>query len=303
MFSRTLTKLISSRKKGPRVLVVGGMHGNEPVGVRWFEAFQEKLARGELTLTRGEAHFLFGNPEAFARGVRHMGFDLNRAFRPSLLEQSPPASADVARAQEIARLLEGEQYDAVVDFHSVSRGDVAMVVTRVEREDDDNVIAETAVGVPPAFPIIFAYQEGDVPGMFVDWARKHLKAEQAYAVECGNHTSQLGVGRVWAFVRWLLGERLAMVEGAWPEDASLANAQTSRKVYRVVARIDASADFRWELPEERLHSEEFVEEGEVYARREGKALCAPEPSYLMMPAVTFAPQDEAIAFLCRKVGG
>ncbi|GIW68255.1 MAG: hypothetical protein KatS3mg099_203 [Candidatus Parcubacteria bacterium] len=137
MFSRTLTKLISSRKQGPRVLVVGGMHGNEPVGVRWFEAFQEKLKRGELTLTRGEVHFLLGNPDAFQEGVRHKGFDLNRAFRSSVLAQSPPASTDVARAQEIVRLLEGKQYDAVVDFHSVSRGDVAMVVARVERDDED----------------------------------------------------------------------------------------------------------------------------------------------------------------------
>ncbi|GIW68254.1 MAG: hypothetical protein KatS3mg099_202 [Candidatus Parcubacteria bacterium] len=74
-------------------------------------------------------------------------------------------------------------------------------------------------------------------------------------------------------------------------------------MYRVIERIDASEDFRWALPEVRLHSEEFVEEGEVYAGRGGEALRAPEPSYLMMPAITFAPQDEAIAFLCRKVAG
>lgn len=292
--------------EGPRVLVVGAMHGNEPVGVRWMYAMVQAFTEGALRLIRGEIHMLLGNPQAFARGERHCGFDLNRAFRSELLNEHPPRSPDVARAQEIANLLANERYDVVVDLHSVSRGDPAMVVVRVRRDEPDAAVGQLKGQFPVAFPIVFAYQPSDVPGIFLDWASRELGATTAYAVECGNHESPRGEARAWAFARWLFGEHLGIIEGKWPqavEDVSgdRENAAAGQRVYRVVERIDASEDFVWTLPTERIHSESPLAKGEAYARRGAKVLRAPEDAALMMPALTFAPHDEAIAFLCRRV--
>jgi hypothetical protein len=67
--------------QGPTLLVVAGLHGNEPAGVRAVERVGARLeARaGEL---RGRILCLVGNRAALARGLRFVDRDLNRAWTP-----------------------------------------------------------------------------------------------------------------------------------------------------------------------------------------------------------------------------
>ena len=63
----------------PVVAIVGGIHGDEPSGVRAVERLRRAIGRGEFDLQRGIA-LVVGNPPAVAAGVRYLDSDLNRSF-------------------------------------------------------------------------------------------------------------------------------------------------------------------------------------------------------------------------------
>lgn len=69
----------TKRRIGPTLIVVGGLHGNEPAGVEamrlvipGLDALQNKL--------RGRVYFVAGNTRALEEGVRYLDLDLNRAW-------------------------------------------------------------------------------------------------------------------------------------------------------------------------------------------------------------------------------
>lgn len=59
----------------PEVTIVGGVHGDEPSGVRAVE----RLRDADLDLRR-RVQFVIGNPPAVAAGERYLDSDLNRSF-------------------------------------------------------------------------------------------------------------------------------------------------------------------------------------------------------------------------------
>ena len=72
---------IRGPERGPTLLCIGGLHGNEPAGVRALEKVLVKLEpRGRLV--SGEFVALAGNCAALAVGHRFMDRDLNRAWTP-----------------------------------------------------------------------------------------------------------------------------------------------------------------------------------------------------------------------------
>lgn len=77
---------------GPTLIVVGGLHGNEPEGITAARAALASLSPGAL---RGEVVALVGNRRAVAAGRRHVGRDLNRMWTA---DQVATARAAVARA-------------------------------------------------------------------------------------------------------------------------------------------------------------------------------------------------------------
>jgi succinylglutamate desuccinylase len=71
---------------GPLVVAIGGIHGNEPAGVRALERLFEML-EDEPRLNpgfnfKGDFLALRGNLEALAQGKRFIDVDLNRIWRP-----------------------------------------------------------------------------------------------------------------------------------------------------------------------------------------------------------------------------
>ena len=69
----------------PRVLVVAGTHGNE-INAPWL--LDQWQQQPDLIDACGlEVVPVIGNPAAFEQGRRYLDRDLNRSFRPDLLEQ------------------------------------------------------------------------------------------------------------------------------------------------------------------------------------------------------------------------
>jgi aspartoacylase len=116
-------------EKVNQVVVIGGMHGNELIGVyliRLFEEFPHLIKRQSFeTLT------LLGNPQAIALCKRYVDKDLNRCFRSEDIQNPRLSSYEDKQAKQIYQTLEldkrscsvssGEsQIRMFVDLHSTT---------------------------------------------------------------------------------------------------------------------------------------------------------------------------------------
>ncbi|MES2014266.1 MAG: succinylglutamate desuccinylase/aspartoacylase family protein [Patescibacteria group bacterium] len=122
---KTLT--YSGEKVGPSVLVIGGTHGNEILGVLVADLLREHFERGDLRLNTGEVRLLLGNTRAIEANERvaEGGVDLNRIFTPSILGGREERGWEGRRARNIAEAIRAS--DIVIDLHSTNRPAPAFV--------------------------------------------------------------------------------------------------------------------------------------------------------------------------------
>ena len=120
---------------GPMLLCVGGLHGNEPAGVR---ALEEVVVEVESRrhLLAGDFVAVMGNLQALAAGRRFLSYDLNRAWTPARIAaaqvrlRSAEGVNSAPEDHELLRMLAIlEQVSArkrgpvhVLDLHSTSGG-------------------------------------------------------------------------------------------------------------------------------------------------------------------------------------
>lgn len=90
------------------ILVIGGMHGNELLGVKLVELLQKRPIPG--------IDAILANPEAVRQRRRFIESDLNRSFGAQAEE-----TRETARAKELMQLT--KKYDIVLDFHNTQAAD------------------------------------------------------------------------------------------------------------------------------------------------------------------------------------
>ncbi len=76
----------SGESKGPTVICIGGLHGNEPAGIAALERVLERLKDLKCEF-KGELIGISGNLEALDRGERYIDEDLNRIWGPDTIDQ------------------------------------------------------------------------------------------------------------------------------------------------------------------------------------------------------------------------
>ena len=115
-------------ERGPTLVVIGSIHGNEPSGSRALQKIAPNLRLMERKL-RGRVFFLAGNTRALDANVRFIDSDLNRHWtRPNLakagLIRSIARSEDLEFSELLAELgdiLETARNEVfVLDLHSTS---------------------------------------------------------------------------------------------------------------------------------------------------------------------------------------
>ncbi len=119
-----------------QVLIVGGTHGNEMTGIQLVKNWLVQLAPLQRPGLR--LNFLLANLPAIQSTKRYVDFDLNRAFRPDLLDPSTPAlNGEVQRAREINSQFGPRGLDSTTDLcidihNSTANMGISLIVNRLD---------------------------------------------------------------------------------------------------------------------------------------------------------------------------
>ncbi|MBQ9235062.1 MAG: succinylglutamate desuccinylase/aspartoacylase family protein [Alphaproteobacteria bacterium] len=105
--------VFTSPPAGPKVLFLGGVHGNETCGVKALFKVIEKFASRALTLNRGSVEFIpVCNPQAHTLGLRQVEENLNRVVK----NWDTPTTYEQHLGKELSTHI--RCCDIVIDLHS-----------------------------------------------------------------------------------------------------------------------------------------------------------------------------------------
>eukprot|EP00123_Amoebidium_parasiticum_P011839 comp20931_c0_seq2/m.27954 comp20931_c0_seq2/g.27954 ORF comp20931_c0_seq2/g.27954 comp20931_c0_seq2/m.27954 type:complete len:251 (-) comp20931_c0_seq2:232-984(-) len=119
--------VVDSLQPGPQLTILGGIHGNELVGIKVVDRLRERLANG-ATFKKGRLGLAHCNLKAIAQGTRWHGMDLNRCFNPSDMDAPPITDGlyERSRARDLRPLIEST--DILIDLHGTNKPSVPFVV-------------------------------------------------------------------------------------------------------------------------------------------------------------------------------
>jgi predicted deacylase len=289
----------------PTLVVVSGIHGNEPAGVdaslRVISALQGR--EGSL---RGRVVFLTGNRRALRERVRFLDRDLNRGWTPakvaSLRRLPGEGGAGVSSPEDEEQRELLEALDAILD---VSAGPVWILDLHTTSGEGGifttvgDTLENRAMALTLPVPLVLGLEEM-VEGTLQDYLGR--RGVVAAVFESGQHVEPAAVHRAEAAIWMLLA-----AAGVCPE-ASLPELAPSRKrLVRDGHQLPRSLEIRYRHgiePESLFVMEpgwanfQRVRRGEALARDRQGPVRAPAGGRILMPL--YQPQGEDGFFLVRE---
>lgn len=155
---------------GTLVLVVGGVHGNEPAGVRAIRTVFTEIERRGLAV-QGRVVGLVGNARALAQGKRFIATDLNRLWTAERLDALRGGGEPVRDSEGLEQCALLAAFDehmhgpwarvVLLDLHSTSAGGAPFTI-----------ISDTLQNRPVAFalpvPVLLGLEER-IEGTLLSW--------------------------------------------------------------------------------------------------------------------------------------
>ena len=281
--------LVRGSDPGPTLIVVGGLHGNEPSGLvaasRVLAAIQGIAADGAV---QGDLVVLSGNRSALPLGKRYIERDLNRGWTRARMEGLRRLGEDALRIPEDREQLELERaitdarQDArgpayLLDLHTTSASGVPFGMVGSSPED-----ARFARQFP--LPIIGGLL-GALEGVLLDY----MSAEGlvTLGVEAGQNDDPVSADRHEAVI-WI-----ALVASGIVAEEAVPHLPRFRAILREasVARPERIEVFHRHpiAPEDEFRMEPgfaniaVVEKGQLLARDRRGEIRAPEPCLVLLP--------------------
>lgn len=300
-----------SLARGPRLIVLGAVHGNETCGTSGIRRVMAELADGSLALARGSLTLVpVANPVAYARGQREGDRNLNRDFRAVI----SPESAEDRIANHLAPLL--AEHDVLLDLHSFSsQGEAFAFIGPADNQHDLEPFAQAAAeealaailgprrivhGWMQAFAAGVAARKGKGLGAagsaindsiaYGVGTTEFMRARGGYAVtlECGNHADPQAPELAYQAIHRTLAH-LGLV--AAPAPISPGSKEVI-ELHQVHDRREPGDTFTraW-------RSFDPLRKGEAIGQRaSGEVLSAPEDGYVVFPNPNALPGREWFYF-------
>jgi len=299
----------ASLNPGPRLLVLGGVHGDETCGTVGIERVLAELDGGALQLLRGQLTLVpVANPLARRRLQREGELNLNRLFKPS----EAPADYEGRVTNVLCPLI--ERHDVLLDLHSFqSEGDAfAMIGPRdntgplepFARAAEEGLLAlhlGTSIVVEGWLDIYAAGLAQRSAGVSVDedaidfgrGTNEYIRNCGGYGVtlECGQHRDPKAPEVAWRAIR----RALALLGMAELPQGMPAAPPSPPQLLRLASVTD------------RLHEEDSfvrdwatfdaVQRGEpIGMRHDGTLVSAPDDGFIVFPNALALPGAEWFYF-------
>lgn len=299
----------ASLKPGPRLLVIGGVHGDETCGTVGIERILAEFDAGTLQLQCGELTMVpVANPLARRRLQREGERNLNRLFRPT----EAPADYEARITNRLAPVI--ARHEVLLDLHSFqSEGEAfAMIGPRdnsgrlepFARAHEEGQLA-LHIGTPivvegwlDIYAAGLAQRAGGAPAdeAALDFGRgtnEYIRSCGGYGVtlECGQHQDPQAPEVAWRAIRRTLA-LLGMA--ALPPGLSGAPVQPPKllRLSSVTDRLHEEDNFvrDWATFDE-------VQRGEpIGMRHDGALVSAPDDGFIVFPNALALPGAEWFYF-------
>ena len=196
VYDRILGSAAAPGAAGPTLIAIGGIHGNEPAGVRALEVVLTELGKPGRGLHRGRFIALAGNRPALEAGVRYVDRDLNRIWT----EGDEVEDVEARERSELRALLEALRRESpastlLVDLHTTSGSAPPFVVV-----GDGRASRELALAL--AVPLVLALPT-EIRGTLVDHLDRAGWTNVGF--ESGSHLGLESVALATAALWLLLG--------------------------------------------------------------------------------------------------
>ena len=176
---------LKGTKPGPRVVLMGGTHGDELTGaelvrfvLKAYGLLNTKPCSLECPDITGELFLVFGNPEAMLRRSRSAtggSRDMNRCFTPGQInqEKSHKDALDIKRARQLAPLLASADY--LFDIHATSTKALPFVCFGNDSLDHRTLYSQIPVEFVLTDPNIYLSRPAGIDGLGTtdSWTNTH----------------------------------------------------------------------------------------------------------------------------------
>lgn len=188
--------VLEGRRPGPRVGVLGAVHGDERCGLEAIRDLAAAVRSGRRRIDRGTVVLVHGNPAATAQRRRHTrdGVDLNRQFDFRFVDSAPPEGWAYEHHRAIALRPVLESLDTMLDLHSTTAPSEPFAIVDPEADASDLAPRVGPRWVVTRWRGASAIAERTSIGIF-----RRLR-RPALVVECGDH----GAPETFAFARQAL---------------------------------------------------------------------------------------------------
>ncbi len=299
---------------GPKLIVLGAVHGNEICGPNAIRRAIAECRSGEIGIRRGEVTFVpVANPKAYRQKTREGDRNLNRDLR----EKPIPLDYEDRIGNRLCALL--RQHEVLLDIHSF-RGEGEPFIffgprnnggeLEPFRQDAAEAAFAACLGTPVLIHgwldnyarLIAARERLDLPRLAITegyGTTEYMRFAGGYGVtlECGQHDDSAAADVGHAAILKALAH-LQLVDAPPPPQAATT----------VIEIVDVIV---CERPGDRLEGSwktgDAIAAGQVIARRaNGEAVTAPRAGFLIFPNATAKP-GEGISYLGisggRPLGG
>jgi len=274
--------------EGPTVICIGGLHGNEPAGIIALERVFDRLTKLSPAF-RGELIGVSGNLKALANGVRYMEEDLNRMWKPHIIDelltggnQNQDYSTEEAERRELIEVFAQscqKKNSAVyfLDLHTTSakgRPFITVADTLRNRAFTENFPVPRILGIEEQL-------DSTLLNYINEWGFV------AVGFEAGQHDEKSSVENCIAAL-WIMLLAAGCIDPQEIPDYQSSYLELKKAsmnnvgIYEVCYRHDIENDAGFLMEPGYLNFQD-IRKGEVLARNSGGEITSPENGKIFMP--------------------
>lgn len=313
--SNEITRIIgeyNGKLPGPMLVCFGGMHGNEPAGVkaldRMFEMLEKEPETNPSFVFNGSIVGIIGNLEAYKKGKRFIDCDLNRQWTDEKVREVMNTDKSLLKNEslqifEILTILQEciKEYKptkiVVLDLHTTSSHGGIFSIPSLDEES-----LKIALGLHA--PVITGMLNG-IKGTTLHYfnQRNFDIPITAVTFESGQHNEELSINRAIAGItncmRTIGNVSADHIENK--HDAILLEySKNLPKVAHLVDRHDISVGDNFEMLPDYSNFQK-IKKGEILATDRRGVITASEDGLILMPL--YQKQGEDGFFLVQEIQG